>query len=116
MTTTAVTDRHAVPDGPPKLTPAQLRQVQLQTLDAPRLRYSLLARALFKMMDIGYGRKGAIVKFVMLEYIARVPIRPGSGWVTWRWRSTVGVPRWHGESSTGSSRPELSRTTSNGTC
>jgi Alternative oxidase len=73
MTTTAVTDRHAVPDGPPKLTPAQLRQVQLQTLDAPRLRYSLLARALFKMMDIGYGRKGAIVKFVMLEYIARVP-------------------------------------------
>jgi hypothetical protein len=25
------------------------------------------------MMDIGYGRKGTIVKFVMLEYIARVP-------------------------------------------
>jgi hypothetical protein len=39
-TTTVFTDRRAVPDGPPKLTPAQLRQVQLQTLDAPRLRYS----------------------------------------------------------------------------
>jgi ubiquinol oxidase len=73
MTTTAVTNRCAVPDGPPKLTPAQLRQAQRQTLGAPRLRYSLRARALFKTMDIGYGRKGTIVKFVMLEYIARVP-------------------------------------------
>jgi ubiquinol oxidase len=73
MATTAFTDRFAIPDGPPKLTSAQLRQAQLQTLDAPRLRYSLLARALFKIMDIGYGRNGTIVKFVMLEYIARVP-------------------------------------------
>ena len=30
-------------------------------------------RALFKIMDIGYGQNGTIVKFVMLEYIARVP-------------------------------------------
>jgi ubiquinol oxidase len=65
--------RAAAPDGPPKLTPAQLRAAQEQTLCAPRLRYSLLARALFKAMDIGYGRRGGIVKFIMLEYIARVP-------------------------------------------
>jgi hypothetical protein len=73
MTNTAVTGRCEAPEGPPKLTPAQLREVQQQTLDAPRLRYSLLARLLFKMMDLGYGRKGTIVKFIMLEYIARVP-------------------------------------------
>jgi hypothetical protein len=73
MTATALIDRPAAPEGPPKLTPAQLRAAQAQTRDAPRLRYSLLARALFKTMDIGYGRDGTIVKFVMLEYIARVP-------------------------------------------
>jgi hypothetical protein len=49
--------RPAVPEGPPKLTPAHLRAAQEQTLGAPRLHYSLLARALFKAMDIGYGRR-----------------------------------------------------------
>jgi Alternative oxidase len=73
MTTTAVIGRREALEGPPKLTSAQLREVQQQTLDAPRLRYSLLARALFKTMDLGYGRNGTIVKFIMLEYIARVP-------------------------------------------
>jgi demethoxyubiquinone hydroxylase (CLK1/Coq7/Cat5 family) len=42
-------------------------------MDAPRLRYSLLARALFTTMDLAYGRKRTIVKFTMLEFIARVP-------------------------------------------
>jgi ubiquinol oxidase len=44
MTTTAVIDHPAAPAGPPKLTPRQLREAQVQTLDAPRLRYSVLAR------------------------------------------------------------------------
>jgi ubiquinol oxidase len=74
MTAITLIDRPAAaPEGPPKLTPAQLRSAQAQTLDTPRLRHSLLARALFKTMDIGYGRDGSIVKFAMLEYIARVP-------------------------------------------
>ncbi len=73
MTTTAVIDRPAAPAGPPKLAPAQLRQVQAQTMDAPRLRYSLLARVLFRSVDLAYGRGRSIVKFAMLEYIARVP-------------------------------------------
>jgi ubiquinol oxidase len=73
MTTTAVIDHPAAPAGPPKLTPRQLREAQVQTLDAPRLRYSVLARALFKTMDLSYGRARTIVKFTMLEYIARVP-------------------------------------------
>jgi len=73
MTTTAVIGRPEAPSGPPKLTPAQLRAAQQQTLAAPRLRYSMSARALFKTMDLGYGRAGTIVKFIILEYVARVP-------------------------------------------
>ena len=73
MTTTALIDRPAAPAGPPKLTPAQLRAAQAQTLDAPRMRYGILARALFKATDLVYGRERGTRKFVMLEYIARVP-------------------------------------------
>jgi ubiquinol oxidase len=72
-TTSAHIDHAAAPAGPPKLTPAQLRAAQAQTLDAARLRYSLLARALFKAMDLAYGRSRTILKFTMLEFIARVP-------------------------------------------
>lgn len=73
MTTTALIGRPEAPAGPPKLTPAQLRAAQAQTLDAPRMRYGILARALFKATDLVYGRERNIVKFAMLEYIARVP-------------------------------------------
>jgi Alternative oxidase len=73
MTTTALIDRPEAPAGVPRLTPAQLRAAQAQTLDAPRLRYGILARALFKVTDLVYGRERGIVKFAMLEYIARVP-------------------------------------------
>ena len=50
MTTTAVIGRPEAPSGPPKLTPALLREAQQQTLAAPRLRCSMSARALFKTM------------------------------------------------------------------
>jgi hypothetical protein len=36
---------------------------------------SLLARALFKAMDLAYGRHRTLAKFTMLEFIARVPYR-----------------------------------------
>ena len=42
-TTSAHIDHAAATAGPPKLIPAQLRAAQAETLDAPRLRYSLLA-------------------------------------------------------------------------
>ena len=73
MTISPVISRPEIPAGPPKLTPRQLRDAQAQTLDAPRLRYGLLARALFTTMDLAYGRARTIVKFTMLEFIARVP-------------------------------------------
>ena len=73
MMTTALIDRPDAPAGPPKLTPAQLHAAQAQTLDAPRRRYGIAARVLFKSTDLVYGQDGGIVKFAMLEYIARVP-------------------------------------------
>lgn len=57
----------------PKLTSSELRRAQAQTLDTPRLKYGLLARMLFKTVDLIYGRKRSLVKFAMLEFIARVP-------------------------------------------
>src|SRR5437667_378409 len=73
MTFTTVAARPEIPAGPPKLTSRQLRTAQAETLDASRLRYGLLARALFATMNLAYGRRRTIVKFTMLEFIARVP-------------------------------------------
>jgi hypothetical protein len=53
--------------------PAALKAAQAETLAAPRREYGLLARLLFGGMDLVYGRKRTISKFVVLEVIARVP-------------------------------------------
>lgn len=56
-----------------KLTAEQLRQAQQVTLGSPRMRYGILARLLFIMMDLVYGRKKTFSKFKVLELVARVP-------------------------------------------
>ena len=91
--TTAIIDRATAPAGPPKLTSAQLRQAQAQTLHAPRLRYTLLARALFWATNLLYGRDGSLVKFVMLEYIARVPYQ------AWERIGYLALARYHRRSA-----------------
>jgi hypothetical protein len=54
--------------------PAELlRREQDKTLATPRMRYGLLARALFFGMDLVYGRARTLSKFKILELIARVP-------------------------------------------
>lgn len=53
--------------------PADLKAEQAKTLAAPRRDYGLLARALFAGMDLVYGRRRTLPKFVVLEVIARVP-------------------------------------------
>jgi len=50
-----------------------LAQEQERSLASPRLRYGLLARALFIGMDLFYGKKRTLSKFKVLEIIARVP-------------------------------------------
>jgi len=56
-----------------RLTSEQLMQDQEKTLAAPRMRYGLLARLLFVLMDLLYGRKKTLAKFNVLEIIARMP-------------------------------------------
>ena len=56
-----------------RLTPDELKRAQGETLAAPRMRYGLLARALFLSMDLFYGRTRSVSKFKVLEVIARVP-------------------------------------------
>ncbi len=51
----------------------QLRAEQQRTLDTPRRRYSLAAKALFVVMDLLYGRARTLSKFRVLEIVARVP-------------------------------------------
>lgn len=51
----------------------ELRHEQRRTLDAPRRLYGRPARALFRVMDVIYGRERSISKFKVLEVIARVP-------------------------------------------
>ncbi len=55
------------------LSPEQLRLEQSKTLAEPPRRYGLLAKALFGLMDLLYGRARSWSKFKVLEVIARVP-------------------------------------------
>jgi hypothetical protein len=56
-----------------KLNPAQLRIEQARTLAAPLPNYGWLARILFLVMDVLYGKTRSLSKFKVLEIIARVP-------------------------------------------
>jgi len=51
----------------------QLRIEQARTLAAPPIRYGLMAKVLFLIMDLFYGRAWNVSKFKVLEVIARVP-------------------------------------------
>jgi len=56
-----------------RLSAEQLRVEQDKTLAAPPIKYGLLAKILFVVMDLFYGRKRSWNKFKVLEIIARVP-------------------------------------------
>jgi hypothetical protein len=66
-------DWPASPAGPPKLSGAALRRAQAETLRAPRFRCSAPARLLFLVVDLMYGRRRTLRKFIVLEIVARVP-------------------------------------------
>jgi ubiquinol oxidase len=75
MTTTATLPlaHRTIAAGPPKLGPDALLAAQQQTLDTPRLKYSLLATMMSKSVDLLYRKQGSLTKFVVLEIIAHVP-------------------------------------------
>lgn len=55
------------------LAKAELRAEQDITLQSQRMTAGFLARTLFIIMDVVYGRSGSLAKFRVLEVIARVP-------------------------------------------
>ncbi len=56
-----------------RLSHERLLEEQRRTLDTPRRKPGLAAKALFTAMDVFYGRTRALSKFKVLEVIARVP-------------------------------------------
>lgn len=50
-----------------------LKIEQEKTLAAPRRAYRFLAKGLFLIMDLCYGRRATLSKFKVLEVITRVP-------------------------------------------
>jgi ubiquinol oxidase len=61
------------PAGPPRLSHDELAVAQKETLNAPRRKYGIAARALFVTLDIVYGKPRTMSKFKVLEIVARVP-------------------------------------------
>jgi hypothetical protein len=59
--------------GPPLLSPKDLRRAQAETLASPRLRYDLFSRLMFLTVDVLYGRRRSLEKFLVLEQLARIP-------------------------------------------
>jgi hypothetical protein len=61
--------------GPPTLDPARLRLEQRRTLSAPEARPDLALRLMFASVDVLYGHRLSIEKFLVLEHLAQVPYR-----------------------------------------
>ena len=70
---------------------AHLVDAQTETLATPRRPYSFAARLLFSSMDLLYGRKASLPKFVVLELVARVPYQ------TWEHAAYLAITRHAGE-------------------
>jgi ubiquinol oxidase len=58
---------------PPIRSSELLRQAQAETLSQSRPAFGLLARLLFGVMDLAYGKARTMLKFRVLELVARVP-------------------------------------------
>ncbi|HEX6238434.1 MAG TPA: alternative oxidase [Acidimicrobiales bacterium] len=61
------------PMGPPTLAPEALRKAQADTLATRRLRYDPFSRLMFLTVDVLYGRRRSLEKFLVLEQLARIP-------------------------------------------
>lgn len=79
--------------GPPTLEPARLRIEQRRTLVAPEARPGLALRLMFASIDVLYGRRLSIEKFLVLEHLARVPYR------SWERVAQRRIARTRGQSS-----------------
>ncbi|MBI2370986.1 MAG: hypothetical protein HYV08_12255 [Deltaproteobacteria bacterium] len=74
-----------------RLTSEELRREQEKTLSSPRMRYGPLARLLFVLMDLLYGRRKTLSKFKVLEVIARMPYQ------AWEHVAYIAITHTHGQ-------------------
>jgi hypothetical protein len=65
----------ARPEGPPKLSPCELRQAQVETLAQPKHRPDPFTWLLVAVVNLLYGRQGSLLKFKVLELLAPLPYR-----------------------------------------
>jgi ubiquinol oxidase len=64
-----------------------LAREQVRTLSTPRRSYGFVARSLFVSMNLLYGRKRSLEKFLVLELVARVPYQ------TWEHAAYLSITR-----------------------
>ncbi|MFN8020015.1 MAG: alternative oxidase [Acidimicrobiales bacterium] len=64
---------------------------QEATERSPRRRYGMTAKLLFRTVDVLYGRRRSLPKFVVLELVARVPYQ------TWEHAAYLAITRHAGE-------------------
>jgi ubiquinol oxidase len=72
---TATTRATPPEPGPPTLPPDLLRYEQHITLAEPHEGPGLVLRTMFGSIDLLYGRRGSLEKFLVLEHLAQVPYR-----------------------------------------
>lgn len=84
--------RWPVPVGPPTLPTHALRAAQAATLAASRLRYDPLSRLMFFTVNVLYGRRPSLAKFLVLEHLARIPYQ------TWERVAQRAIARTEGRS------------------
>ena len=84
--------RWPVPIGPPTLPSHALRAAQTETLAAPRLRYDPFSRLMFFTVNVLYGRRPSLAKFLVLEHLARIPYQ------TWERVAQRAIARTEGRS------------------
>jgi ubiquinol oxidase len=68
-------------------THTDLVREQIRTLASARRRYGFVARSLFVSMDLLYGRRRRLEKFLVLELVARVPYQ------TWEHAAYLSITR-----------------------
>ena len=73
LTVEIPTQRTATGTRPQPATRTDLRIGHQETLAAARRPYSIPARILFAQMDLLYGRRSTVLKFQVLETVARLP-------------------------------------------
>ena len=103
------------PMGPPTLAREALLQAQADTLAAPRLRYDPFSRLMFLTINVLYGRRRSLEKFLVLEQLARIPYQAWERPRNARSPTARADRPWSAASWTASSRPAPNRTTSSST-